>query len=64
MAIVVEILKDINKLCRTCMNIIEDDDDNNVIVEGGDLCKMLKYVTSLNVRSLSTIYNKVYAFCI
>ena len=50
MAIVIEILKDISKLCRTCMNIIDDDDDNNVIVEGGDLYKMLKYVTSLNVR--------------
>ncbi|KAK4879267.1 hypothetical protein RN001_007413 [Aquatica leii] len=53
MAIVLEIPRDIDKLCRTCMNLIDCENNvpNFVIVDNTqtELCGMLQTVTSLKV---------------
>ncbi|KRT82113.1 zinc-finger associated domain containing protein [Oryctes borbonicus] len=55
MEIVIELPKDINKLCRTCMNIVEDDQRNCVIddVTGqkSELNEMLLHIMGTNVLS-------------
>ncbi|KAK5646189.1 hypothetical protein RI129_004653 [Pyrocoelia pectoralis] len=51
MEIVLQIPRDLNKLCRTCMSLIDEETENFVISqnEKTDLSKMLQKVTSLKI---------------